>query len=553
VELSYAQNFRTLADGMQFEQVFVGYSSQAHPRGIEFGEPNQYRVSGTVRLALRRYTEGRGFTPHVIDAKEEHPHYFTTDNIPVVNQVEVRHHALHWNLTHESAPIEWVISPLVARLKKEPMTRDFDLVPAIMRGVESWNEAFGFRALTVRMARDDSEMSRDDINAILIDTHLGQLPAWGQARANPYTGEIRGASVYFPAGWLPGTLEALKAAEEPDKKPPPQPMAASDNSEVRWSNMRGKATCALDPHFLFTSPRLPRPRRTAAEHKVLVEQVVESVIAHEIGHTLGLRHNFKGSFARPANSVMDYLMEEEAAATRKPGLYDVVTVRRLYGLAKEASTSPFCNDEQMATDPACARFDTGADPLREDVGPRFVADALAMLSKDNGTADQAMQWANHVLAYVRAGKDSATRVAALAIAFEVLHRVPDKVDASSAKYRVAVDHLARAMYARLYLDAAPQRGTVVEDPPAGDDALQTALAKELGECVLGTDGLRSWETRRVCVDVLRKAQSQAALEALLAAREALVKRRAALTGAEAVRTQDLVARIDRALAPYFDH
>ena len=70
--------------------------------------------------------------------------------------------------------------------------------------------------------------------------------------------------------------------------------------------------------------------------KEFLEKYLTQVILHEVGHTLGLRHNFKGSLS--VSSVMDYNAEADAVRLDKPGAYDVAAVRYLYGLSAAAPT-----------------------------------------------------------------------------------------------------------------------------------------------------------------------------------------------------------------------
>ena len=124
--------------------------------------------------------------------------------------------------------------------------------------------------------------------------------------------------------------------------------------------------------------------------------LLKEVIMHEVGHTLGLRHNFKGSailefgemndsdfHGQPiSTSVMDYLpiniafgeeMEQGSWSTPTIGPYDVWVIEAGYAmgdnkeiLARSATDRnlDYATDEDtMGPDPMARRFDHGRNPL----------------------------------------------------------------------------------------------------------------------------------------------------------------------------------------------
>jgi hypothetical protein len=123
--------------------------------------------------------------------------------------------------------------------------------------------------------------------------------------------------------------------------------------------------------------------------------LLRDVIMHEVGHTLGLRHNFKGSgiydlaemnsegmAGKPiSGSVMDYLpvnINVDAGEAQGPftmetlGPYDYWAIEFGYGFGDSSEVAGRCADPMLAfatdedtfgADPMARRFDNGKNPL----------------------------------------------------------------------------------------------------------------------------------------------------------------------------------------------
>jgi len=85
-----------------------------------------------------------------------------------------------------------------------------------------------------------------------------------------------------------------------------------------------------------------------------------------------------------------------------------------------------------------------------------------------------------------------------------------------------------------------------------DPLLGPALTAEVKAVLLNGDRIRSYKSRRTSVDILKKLQSPAAYGALRDAKTALVASRPTTPPDEVLDLDDLIARIDRAITPYYD-
>ena len=180
----------------------------------------------------------------------------------------------------------------------------------IREGILEWNKAFekaGFlNAVEVRQQPDNADWDAEDINYNTfrwITSSAGF--AMGPSRANPITGQILNASIIFDADFLqswretyevftpkgiaaltggPLTLKAYQAQQDL----PHDLHTVGDGCEL----MDGEAREMAFGNAIWAARAEPI---SEAEHEKLVMQGLKMVAMHEVGHTLGLRHNFKAS------------------------------------------------------------------------------------------------------------------------------------------------------------------------------------------------------------------------------------------------------------------
>ncbi|MBZ4418604.1 zinc-dependent metalloprotease [Myxococcus sp. RHSTA-1-4] len=559
VELNFAQRFRRISDGITFEQVITGYADVPDPSAPDYLEDNLLRQSGTLGVALRRYQEGAGYTPTPLPPRE---HYFRSEPLLVPNTGQVVQTAAKWNIHPGMKPIKWHITDTVNAVQADPRFKDYDVVGAVRKGVENWNEAFGFKVFEAAVG-DTVGFADDDKNVIIFDPDASAGFAFADWRTNPNTGEIRGASVYVNALWLEyadgefgdDAAAALKAKLKDARKP----------LRMAWSGLEGEPLCelALPPLREGAEARhqkLPGPARDALlTKKQKVEQYLTHVIAHEVGHTLGLRHNFAGSLVFDGNpasprssSVMEYVYDPDAIYLDKPASYDVQAVRYLYGLSETLPTGPFCTDPDTRTEPYCNRFDRYSDPLGFFYGPthQLVMELLLYEVLPFPVLEGAFDYyANATLQWVRAGVPADQTFAYDVAIGQVRPPLAMPPDAGPLYGEVA-DDLARRILSRLYLDPASQRDAFTATP-GEDNAATPAVLADIQGILLNVDGIRSFKSRRTMVDILKSMQSLPAYLALRDARDTLSAGLGSLSGVERAQAEDLLARVQAALSPYY--
>ncbi|QKQ76023.1 zinc-dependent metalloprotease [Nostoc sp. TCL240-02] len=268
---------------------------------------------------------------------------------------------------------------LISRPKKPIVFWIDNAVPleyrdAMKEGILMWNKAFlkaGFKdAIEVRQMPDNATWDPADIryNTIRWINTVDGYFAMGPSRVNPLTGEILDADILVDASFVRAlkneyrkivqpsqtqsqtTLSALMqnrllCANGLDGKNNAVPKQMPGQQELlnRLSKMAGEYDLCYGMEaanqFALGSlamSLLPDTMATPDQVKEYINQYLRLIIAHEVGHTLGLRHNFRGStLLAPeemnnteitknkglTTSVMDYIPPNIAPQGTKQGDY----------------------------------------------------------------------------------------------------------------------------------------------------------------------------------------------------------------------------------------
>jgi uncharacterized protein DUF4953/uncharacterized protein DUF5117/uncharacterized protein DUF5118 len=176
--------------------------------------------------------------------------------------------------------------------------------PWVRAGILEWNRAFedaGFRnAIQVLDAPEDTLWSAEDArySTVRWTATNRSVYAVGPSNVDPRTGEILNADVLVSAAWIQtwrGDAGEYVAPQLAVRSAFIEDSAASGpDGESRLCSLgeglrrQGTVTRAL----LAAGANHPD---AAGAARLYIGQALKALIMHEVGHTLGLRHNFRGS------------------------------------------------------------------------------------------------------------------------------------------------------------------------------------------------------------------------------------------------------------------
>lgn len=321
---------------------------------------------------------------------------------------------------------------------------------AIRRGILAWNPAFeriGFiDAIRVEQQADDQPSRSAAVRRASVRWFLGtdNNLAIGPSLVDPRSGEIMDADIVISDSWIRGARANLQLAAHAHSP------GCEHASHALADLQQALALRVARGEFADDSP----------EAEAYVQEVLEAVVVHEVGHALGLTHNFRASTVWPlaqlrdpafvarhglASSVMDYLPLNIDPAGRPaagllqktPGPYDLWAIEYGYrpfapeheaaglqAIAERAWSDPLLayGDDSDAggdlasagIDPANARHDLGDDPVvwfedRLQVA-RELWQRLASLPPGRLTPAEERLAVEHSLAQVGNAASNASRV-----------------------------------------------------------------------------------------------------------------------------------------------
>jgi hypothetical protein len=216
-----------------------------------------------------------------------------------------------WNLekADSSAEMSTPKEPIIFWLEK---TIPFKYRKPIRDGILEWNKAFAkagyYDAVEVRQQPDDAPWDPGDIRYNTFRWMTAEAGfAMGPSRVNPTTGQILDADIIFDSDFLqvwkqsyetftPASVAMLTGgAIDLDDYRAEMKRTPTYMQEMHGANCTCNMLGGMSRQLALGASVMASRKRSDADMEKLIMQGLKEVTMHEVGHTLGLRHNFKAS------------------------------------------------------------------------------------------------------------------------------------------------------------------------------------------------------------------------------------------------------------------
>ena len=297
------------------------------------------------------------YEPRIADDRVGHFNTIYQDYSDIKKDSPYVRYINRWNLEKKNpqAEVSEPKTPIVYWIEN---TVPHEFRKAVKEGILAWNEAFeaaGFKnAIIAKQMPDDADWDPADVrfNTIRWMFQPGRAYAVGPSRANPYTGELYDADIRISADFVRSYFREQTEFINPIIGP----VSLDFEQENLEHENHSSEVCMYGDHLhqemavawdLMTSNNIIKG--TEKELKQYIHNGLKDLVLHEVGHTLGLRHNFKGSsiytidqlsdpkFTKKfgiSGSVMDYqpinVFDGVTFFQTKPGVYDYWAIEYAY-------------------------------------------------------------------------------------------------------------------------------------------------------------------------------------------------------------------------------
>lgn len=235
--------------------------------------------------------------------------YFTTNvtDLTSKSSAPYRDFVHRWHLKKKNPEAEKSppVKPIVWWIEN---TTPVELRDTIREGALAWNQAFesaGFiDAIEVKMQPDDADWDADDIRYHVLRWTSSPDPpfgGYGPSFVNPRTGQILGADIMLEYIFMTNRVRLNEVVDL--GRVAEAPFAANKRNCCLFGNHLHRNRLA--GQAILRTMRTSRFDNEEIEMEELIRQALVDLILHEIGHTIGLNHNFRASHLYNREQIHD--------------------------------------------------------------------------------------------------------------------------------------------------------------------------------------------------------------------------------------------------------
>ncbi len=372
-ELIMKDNQLVVQQSVRVRNQQVDFSSLLQNPNRPKVELNPVEMAADLYLVMRPYKYNPNMKP-VLSKKDQGYGLFTAPYVED-GRAELKEIITRWDFSDDREPVTFAISsafqPEYADVAEEALLY--------------WNRVIGKNAVRVIKNVDPKSLPKERVVMVhWVDWDDAGF-AYAGFNADPLTGEILLGQIFMTSSWVKG---ATFESQQYQKTKIPMGLGFAGLEKSNYS-------------CYFQMPK--NFNQMAMNSSDGAKGIIRSVLAHEAGHVMGMRHNFAGSYSAPistdeiikarenyiqtqqtpgapvSSSIMDY---ENGLDTLLVGTYikenvlpyDKKLMDWTYNNAKGDEKLTFCTDETIMLAMkegqeifGCQRFDSTPNPLKGDL------------------------------------------------------------------------------------------------------------------------------------------------------------------------------------------